>query len=121
MTGIVIVDHGSRQKESNQKFEEIVQRFTQLHDHKIVEPAHMEIASPSIQEAFDSAVGKGATDIVVLPYFLLPGRHWHNDIPELCARAASRHPGLTWHVTEPLGMSDKILEVVAERLAGHTK
>ena len=121
MTGIVIVDHGSKQSESNEKFEEIVSRFTNLYDHEIVEPAHMEIAHPSIQEAFDSAVGKGATEIVVLPYFLLPGKHWHNDIPDLCAKAAAKHPNLTWRVTEPLGLSDKILEVVAERLSGHTE
>jgi sirohydrochlorin ferrochelatase len=52
----------------------------------------------------------------VLPYFLLPGKHWHKDIPDLCAEAAARHAGICWRVTEPLGLSDKILEVVAERL-----
>ncbi|MDP6113862.1 MAG: CbiX/SirB N-terminal domain-containing protein [Planctomycetota bacterium] len=116
MTGIIIVDHGSRQEESNEKFEEIVERFTDLHHFQIVEPAHMEIASPSIADAFKSAIKKGATDIVVLPYFLLPGKHWHEDIPDLCAEAAAQHAGICWRVTEPLGLSDKILEVVAERL-----
>ena len=116
MLAVVIVDHGSRRPEANDALLELVARFAQAFDFDIVEPAHMEIASPTIADAFDRAVSRGATEIIVHPYFLLPGRHWHEDIPELCARAAVRHTGLRWQVTEPLGLSSKILDVIAERV-----
>ena len=37
----------------------------------IVEPAHMELAEPSIATAFARCVERGATTVVVFPYFLL--------------------------------------------------
>ena len=35
----------------------------------------MELAEPSIEQAFDKCVAQGATFVVVHPYFLAPGRH----------------------------------------------
>src|SRR4051812_40399269 len=77
-TGIIIVDHGSRRPESNQMLEEVAaqfgRRFAALYD--IVEPAHMELAEPSIASAYARCVERGATKVVVTPFFLGPGKHW---------------------------------------------
>jgi len=116
LLAIIIVDHGSRRAEANDALAEIARRFAERSGHAIVEPAHMELASPTLDEAFERAVARGATEIVVHPYFLAPGRHWNEDIPALCARAAAGHPSVKWTVTEPLGISDKILDVIAERV-----
>lgn len=35
-----------------------------------------ELAEPSIKDAFDSCVQRGATRIIISPFFLLPGKHW---------------------------------------------
>jgi sirohydrochlorin ferrochelatase len=118
--GIVIVDHGSRRAESNQMLEEVAAlfatRFAQLYD--IVEPAHMEMAEPSIVTAYDNCVKRGATRIVVCPFFLGPGKHWTGDIPRLAAEASQKHPHTEYHVTMPLGIDDLILELLAKRV-GH--
>ena len=116
MRAIVLVDHGSRRKEANEAFLEVVARYAERSGHSIVEPAHMELAPPTIAEAFASAVDRGATEIVVHPYFLFHGRHCSEDIPRMCAEAASSHPGLRWRLTAPLGLADGILEVVDERI-----
>lgn len=50
-TGIVIVDHGSRRKASNDMLLDFVELFRRSTDHAVVEPAHMELAEPSIQQA----------------------------------------------------------------------
>ncbi len=115
--GVILVDHGSRRPESNQAFLEIVSAFAARSPYPIVEAAHMECAPPTIGEAFDSAVARGAEEIVVHPYFLLPGKHWALDIPALVAQAAKNHPGKTWKVTEPLGASEKIRDVILERIS----
>jgi sirohydrochlorin ferrochelatase len=114
--GIVIVDHGSRLAEANDAFLALVRGFATVSRHAIVEPAHMEIAPPTIDEAFARAIERGATEIVVHPFFLLPGRHWTHDIPELCRAAALRHGGVNWRVTRPLGESRRLLEAIAESI-----
>jgi len=49
--GIVIVDHGSRRKASNDMLEEFCHLYQQITQQPIVEPAHMEIAEPTIAQA----------------------------------------------------------------------
>jgi sirohydrochlorin ferrochelatase len=117
-TGIIIVDHGSRRAQSNELLEEVAvqfgKRFTELYD--IVEPAHMEIAEPSIASAYAKCVERGATRVVVCPFFLGPGKHWTGDIPRLAREAAAGHPGTAYHVTMPLGLDDLILDLLAKRV-----
>jgi len=116
--GIVIVDHGSRRGESNKMLEQIAalfaERFAERYD--IVEPAHMEIAEPSIATAFGRCVERGASHVVVCPFFLGPGKHWTGDIPRLAAEAAQGHPGTRYHVTMPLGIDDLILQLLDKRV-----
>jgi len=38
---------------------------------------HQELAEPSIKDAFSLCVQQGAKRVVVSPFFLFPGRHWH--------------------------------------------
>lgn len=115
-TGIVIVDHGSRREASNAMLETFVERFTAETSHEIVEPAHMELAEPSIATAFDRCVDRGATRVVVMPYFLSPGRHWHQDIPELTRNAAARRPGVSYLVGSPIGLHPLMVGVIDARL-----
>jgi sirohydrochlorin ferrochelatase len=117
-TGIVIVDHGSRRTQSNEMLEEVArlfrERFTEKYE--IVEPAHMEIAEPSIATAYARCVERGAERVVVCPFFLGPGKHWTGDIPRLTAEAAADHPGTRYHVTMPLGIDELILDLLEKRV-----
>jgi len=115
-TGIIIVDHGSRRAESNEMLKQAVQHFSAQSEFDIVEPAHMELAEPSISQAYQRCVERGATKIVVFPYFLSPGRHWSEDIPRLTAAAAGQYPGTSWLVTAPFGMHPGMMTVINDRL-----
>jgi sirohydrochlorin ferrochelatase len=116
-TAIIIVDHGSRRSESNRQLEEVArlfaERFAQKYD--FVEPAHMELAEPSIASAYARCANKGAATIVVCPYFLGPGKHWTSDIPRLTADAAAAFPGTRYHVAPTLGIDDLILDLLDKR------
>ena len=116
--GIVIVDHGSRLAESNQMLERAAALFAERFavKHQIVEPAHMEIAEPSIATAYDRCVKRGAQRVIVCPFFLGPGKHWTQDIPRLTAEAAATHPRTTYHVTKTLGIDDLILDLLEKRI-----
>ena len=115
--GLIIVDHGSTEKESNEMFETIVKRFSDYLQHPYVIAAHMELASPNISEAFEELVKKGVKEIIVLPYFLLPGKHSQKDIPRLVQESAQSFPSIRWKVAEPLGVSPYLFELLKERLS----
>lgn len=117
-TGIIIVDHGSRRAASNELLEEVARRFAQRFAEtcEIVEPAHMELCEPSIASAYSRCVERGATRVVVCPFFLGPGKHWTRDIPALTAAAAADHPQTRYHVTHPLGIDDLILDLLYKRV-----
>ncbi|MEM8865766.1 MAG: CbiX/SirB N-terminal domain-containing protein, partial [Planctomycetota bacterium] len=114
--GLVIVDHGSRRQQSNALLDEVVAMFKQTTGATLVEPAHMELAEPSIATAFDRCVEQGADWVVVFPYFLSPGRHWHADIPQLAAEAAAKHPGVRHLVTAPLGLHEGMASIMQDRM-----
>jgi sirohydrochlorin ferrochelatase len=53
---VVIVDHGSRRQASNDMLVAFCSLYQQLTQHPIVEPAHMEIAEPTIAQAVGACV-----------------------------------------------------------------
>ncbi|HVT27366.1 MAG TPA: CbiX/SirB N-terminal domain-containing protein [Lacipirellulaceae bacterium] len=114
--GVIVVDHGSHREESNAMLTDVVCDFARATGMPIVEPAHMELAEPSIATAFARCVKRGATTVVVFPYFLLPGRHWNDDIPRLVAEAAQNYPGVRYLVTAPFGLHPLMSEVMRQRI-----
>ena len=90
--------------------------FRRVSGLSIVEPAHMEIAQPSIDTAFARCAEQGATTVIVFPYFLSPGRHVSEDIPRLAAQAAEAFPGIRHEVTAPLGLHDLMGQIMQQRI-----
>ena len=114
--GVVLVDHGSRREAANAMLHEVAALFRAVSGLSIVEPAHMELAEPTIAQAFERCVEQGARTVVVHPYCLSPGRHSREDIPRLAADAATKHPDVALAVTEPLGLEPRLCEVVMTRV-----
>ncbi|GLI71105.1 hypothetical protein VaNZ11_016177 [Volvox africanus] len=101
--GVVIVDHGSRKKASNDMLVEFGELYGRTTGQEIVEIAHMEIARPTIEEAISRCAARGARTVVIAPYFLSRGRHIQEDIPTLVRQAQERYPGLSCVIAEPIG------------------
>ena len=118
---ILLVDHGSRRAEANLQLEEIARQVREREPGTIVATAHLEIAEPSVGEAVDACVRAGAQTIVIHPYFLGPGRHTREDLPRLIDAASLRHPGVVMHLSAPLGVHEKLVDVVLERVGECSK
>lgn len=113
---VVIVDHGSRRKASNDMLLEFCQLYQQLTQHPIVEPAHMEIAEPTIAQAVGRCVEAGASRVVIAPYFLSRGRHIQEDIPALVAAAQQQYPGISCSIAEPIGIDPMMVQLIQSRV-----
>ena len=70
--GLIIVDHGSRRTEANDLLFNIVDRYKLKSEYDIIEGAHMELAEPSIKDAFIKCVESGATKIKFLCLLAAP-------------------------------------------------
>jgi len=114
---ILLVDHGSRVASANAGLDEVAEQLRRRLPDRIVRVAHLEIAPPGIGEGIDACVAAGATEIVVHPYFLSPGRHTSHDIPQQVEQAAARHPGVRVRLTPALGPHPKLIDVIVERVS----
>ena len=75
----------------------------------------MEMAEPTIVQAYARCVERSAERIIVRPLFLGPGKHWHIDIPQLTAEAAEAFPKTQYWITAPLGADELLLDLLAKR------
>ena len=114
--GILVVGHGSRREEANNDVLEAARLIARRGSFSCVEPAFLEIVSPTIDDAFARLVKRGADHVIVHPYFLSPGRHTRGDIPVDVEAAASRHPGVTYQITEPLAAHPLVIDASIERI-----
>jgi sirohydrochlorin ferrochelatase len=116
MKAILLVDHGSVRREANEMLvdmAQLVQRMTG--SDVIVRHAHMELAEPTIAEGFANCVEAGANEVIVFPYMLSPGRHSTTDIPRMVSEAAANYPRVTFSVTPPFGIEEKLGEIILTR------
>ena len=116
MNAYLLIDHGSRRAEANTLIGRVAARVkARLGENAVVEGAHMELAEPSIADAFARCVEQGATRVVAHPFMLTKGRHVSEDIPRLVAEAAELHEGIEFVIAAPLGSHDGVIEAVVAR------
>lgn len=116
MRSLLLVAHGSRREASNEEIRELtaalagqaVERFGK------VECAFLEIAKPSIPDGIEAAVRAGASEVVVLPYFLSAGRHVAEDIPAEVERKRNEHPEVLIHIAPYLGLAGGLTRILLE-------
>lgn len=119
---LLVMVHGSPRPEANADMFAVVMEFRKrpdaAHHFPIVEVGFMECNAPSIPDAIDVCVTRGATCIVAVPYFLHTGTHVCEDLPTLLEEAQERHPGVTFRMGDYLGLSLRVTELLAARAAG---
>lgn len=113
---MILVDHGSRERAANAQLAAIAAALGRRLRGRLVSTAHLTIAAPGLPAAIDACVAEGAREIVVMPYFLAPGRHALRDVPRLAREARARHPGVRIGVSAPLGVHAGLVAAVAERV-----
>jgi sirohydrochlorin ferrochelatase len=115
-TGILLMGHGSRIAEANGALDQVAAMVKTQTGAEIVEVAFRELHQPGIQAGIDACVAKGADRILLYPYFLFAGAHVLEDLPDEIEQAKQRHAGLEMILCRPLGVHQKLAEVVCERL-----
>jgi precorrin-8X/cobalt-precorrin-8 methylmutase len=119
MEHIIIIGHGSPKKEANNIDAVCRLLHARLHPGcagQCVRDAYLQFSEPDIPAAIRRSVYEGADKIVIHPFFLSAGMHATRDIPELINEARSKYPGVRFVYTEPLGIHEKLISLVQERI-----
>jgi sirohydrochlorin ferrochelatase len=116
MKAILLIDHGSRRDAANEMMDCMANLVQAMAGPEVVVRfAHMELAEPDIAAGVRSCVDAGATELIVFPYMLSPGKHSTGDIPRMVAEAAATFPALDVRVTTAFGVHEKLAELILGR------
>lgn len=114
-TALLLIAHGSRRPEANADLEHVAARLRERGRYPDVQVSFLELAEPSIDGGGALCAGRGATDVVLLPYFLSPGKHVVEDLAAARDRLAAAFPGVRFVLAEPLGRHPLLLDVLEQR------
>jgi sirohydrochlorin ferrochelatase len=116
-TGIVVFAHGSRVAAANDAVRAITADLMKAGRFENVEAAFLELGQPDLATAVAALVSRGATRIVVIPYFLTLGTHLERDLPALVRNVAKEHEAVEFVVTAPLDGHPSLLQILLDRAA----
>ncbi len=114
MKAILYIGHGTRSIKGAEEAKRFVKQVMQRIDVEIQEMSFLELTEPLIKEGFRRCVEKGATEITVVPLFLLAASHIKQDIPQVLASLQADYPHVQVTVKDPFGVQGRILDAVAE-------
>jgi len=115
-TAVLLIAHGSRHDPANEDLRRIAGAMAGRGEHAIVEPAFLELAEPAIDAGGDRCVARGATRVLMIPYFLSAGVHLIRDLTAARDELGRRHPGVEFRLGPPLGPDPLLERLVADRV-----
>jgi len=119
MKHLLIIAHGSRRMASNDEVREVTRQLSlQAHDFEHISCAFLELDEPSIPQGLLNAIKSGATEIIVLPYFLSAGRHVTEDIPTQIKPIQDAHLNIEIKIAPYLGAASAIPEILLAQTKG---
>ncbi|MCK1993353.1 sirohydrochlorin chelatase [Peribacillus muralis] len=116
MESILYICHGSRLKEASAQAIEFINVCMKAQPNKIQEYCFLELEAPTIEEAYEQCVQQGATRIIAIPVLLLTAVHAKHDIPAILTKMKKRYPNVDLNYGRPIGVSDKMVDILVERL-----
>jgi sirohydrochlorin ferrochelatase len=116
LTAVLLIAHGSRHAPANDDLHQLAARFTERGAYPIVEACFLELAEPDIQAGGALCVARGATRVLMLPYFLSAGVHLLRDLTAARDALRQAHPGIEFRLGPALGPHPLLDQLVAERI-----
>ena len=114
-TAVLLIAHGSRHAPANEDLILMAGRIAEAGEYRIVEPAFLELAEPDIAKGGARCVERGATLVLMIPYFLSSGVHLIRDLTAARDDLIARHPSVEFRLGPPLGPGPLLETLVARR------
>lgn len=112
MDALILFAHGSLLCGAGEALFAHAERLRARGDFAIVEVGFLNYNAPTFDEAVARCAAAGATRIVVVPYFLVPGKFATIDLPERVATARRAWPNMEFVIAEPIGYDEALADAV---------
>lgn len=112
MTALILFSHGSLLCGAGEALDAHAARLRQTGEWDKVEVGYMNYSEPTFAEAVAECSSHGATEITVLPFFLIPGYFVTKSLPEHLEAARAAFPNITFMVAEALGFDPGLADAL---------
>lgn len=112
---ILLIAHGSRNPQANQDLVWLAEELRER-GFPLVEPSYLELAPPDILTGGRACVAKGATEVLMVPYFLAAGVHVREDLTEAQAALSQEFPQVAFKLAGHLGRHPSMVDLVVSRI-----
>ena len=109
---IILLGHGSRVPDAARNMQKTAERLKEKHGYGLVEICFMSRLGPHFPEVFEHCVRKGATKVLVVPYFLHMGLHLLLDIPKMMQQEGQKYPQVELVLGKGLGYDELLVDLV---------
>jgi sirohydrochlorin ferrochelatase len=112
---LLIAAHGSRDGSGVDEFWSLADAWQRLRPDRLQAAGFLEFARPTIGEAIDDLVARGARRVTVVPAMLMAAGHVKNDVPSEIQEGRDRHPRVDFRMSRPLDIHPAVLELCSVR------
>ncbi|MGP4077356.1 sirohydrochlorin chelatase [Halobacillus sp. K22] len=120
MQAVLYVSHGSRVEETRSEAVACIEKAQAHVNVPLYKICYLEIASPNVADGVEELVQNGASEIAVVPVLLLSAGHYYKDLPEEIKNMQERFPSVTFTYGKPLGVQDRLVDVLVDRIENVT-
>lgn len=115
MRAIMLIGHGSVRPAAGAAMIRLAERVRAAEIAPIVTAGFLNYRRPTFAEALTRCIDKGASEVVVQPYFLVAGKYVHEDLARLVEAGQQAHPDLALKLANPLGDHPALARLVLKR------
>jgi len=114
MEALVLFSHGSLLCGAGEALDAHAARLRARGEYALVEVGYMNYSEPTFAQAVAKCRAAGATDIVVLPFFLVPGYFVTTTLPQQIAQAQQEFPDVSFTVASALGTDERLADALLD-------
>ncbi len=115
MRAVLIVGHGSLRPAAGAAMIRLAERVQAAGVAPIVTAGFLNYSRPTFAEALVRCIEGGAAEVIVQPYFLVPGKFVREELARLLEAGRLAHPGLLLRMAQPFGDHPALARLVLKR------
>ncbi len=116
MTGVLILAHGSREKQTIETMQKVEQMVKDRLPDVVIRAAYLQFNEINLAAGLDALIADGVTDIKVVPYFLFSGVHIREDIPGEINEYLKDHPGVTVKMGGAMEADPRLADILKDKI-----
>jgi sirohydrochlorin ferrochelatase len=112
VNALLLFSHGSVLCGSQRTLENLAERLRAQNAAPIIEIGFLNYSPPLFPEAFARCVEQGATQITIVPYFLVAGKFVRVDLPRAIEAQQARFPNVKVKIAEAMRFHESLADAV---------